>query len=91
MVSLKYTLLIYLPGSIEDVACRLESDQPFMPIARGDLLNPRTWSNRPDDLADVLLRVVGVEHFLCQVEDRVSRHSIGVFTEAVADDEESRR
>jgi hypothetical protein len=87
---MKYTLLIYHPGSSDDVVCRLEADTPFMPIARGDLLNPRVWSNRPDALAGVLLRVVGMEHFVCQVEDRVSRYSIAVSTEAVPDTAESR-
>jgi hypothetical protein len=96
-VGMKYTLLIYVPGgSGYDVLCHLESDTPFMPIARGDLLNPRSWSHRSRDLTDpacphgVVLRVTGLEHFICEAGGRVSRHSIGVFTAALDDSAESR-
>lgn len=98
----RYALEIYLPQNPgSDTACTIEADEPFLPIQRGDLINPRTWTshyfnNLRGSLDEgeypygVLLRVTGVEHFLIQREEGFSQHRLGVFTEAVSDTAESR-
>lgn len=93
----KYALEIYLPGnSGYDVAYTIESDHPFMPIAKGDFINPRTWPTHNYQQIDheqcphgVLLRVTGLEHFITEVNG-VAKHKIGIFTEAIDDVAESR-
>ena len=95
----RYALEIYLPGnSGSDVACTIESDEPFLPIQRGDLINPRTWTShyasnlasyRPSQYG-ILLRVIGIEHFIIQRDEGFSQHKLGIFTEAVDDLDTSR-
>jgi hypothetical protein len=98
----KYALEIYRPGNRgDDVACTIESDEPFLLIQKGDLINPRTWTshyyNNLFSLSDlsgrphgVVLRVTGIEHFLVQTEQGFSQHKLGVFTEAVDDTDKAR-
>jgi hypothetical protein len=98
---LKYMIDIYLPNNPgTDVTFHAESDKPFLPIQKGDLINPRTWNSHyssslrastAETPYGIILRVTGVEHFIVQQEDEsLSRHGIGVFTEAVSDVAESR-
>jgi hypothetical protein len=96
----RYALEVYLPGNLgTDVACSIESDEPFLPIQRGDLINPRTWtahysgnlqSHVQEREYGVVLRVTGVEHFILQREVGFGQHKLGIFTEAVDDVEGSR-
>jgi hypothetical protein len=97
----RYILDIYLPGnSGDDIACHMESDDPFLPIQKGDLINPRTWnphyfSNLRSDVGEnpygIVLRVTGTEHYIIQQEDEsMSNHRICIFTEAVSDVAENR-
>jgi hypothetical protein len=96
----KYTLEIYSPGSRgSDVTCTIESDEPFMPLQVGDLINPRAWttdchhlvnSNNPSKYG-VLLKVIGVEHFIFMEDEHgFVGHKLGVFTAAVDDIEDAR-
>jgi hypothetical protein len=40
----RYAIEIYPPGNCGyDVACRIESEEPFLPIHVGDLINTKTW------------------------------------------------
>jgi hypothetical protein len=97
---MKYELEIYLPGGKGyDVVDLISSEAPFLPITRGDIINPKTLGAQATlNLAQVLerfrhgcvLRVTGIEHFIVQVEGRVTRHRLGVFTEAIEDVDESR-
>ena len=82
-----YTLEIYLPGGVADVAVTFESDTPFMAINIGDILNPRLWT--AFDYQGEVLKVAKLEHFIWETQG-VIKHKIGVFTEAVSDDEDSR-
>lgn len=82
-----YALEIYLPGGTADVAAVFESDTPFMAINIGDILNPRLW--KTFDYQGEVLRVVKLEHFIWETQGIV-KHKIGVFTEAVSDDEGTR-
>jgi hypothetical protein len=96
----RYALEIYLPGnSGRDVTCLIESDEPFLPIQKGDVINPRSWTHHyfetlqsyhPSEFG-VLLKVTGVEHFIFQREDGFSQHKLGIFSVAVDDLEESRK
>ncbi len=40
----RHILEIYKPGSAYDVLITLECEDPFMSIARGELLNTRLWN-----------------------------------------------
>jgi hypothetical protein len=97
----KYRLEIYPPGNEGyDVVCHIESDEPFLPIQRGDLINPRTWNaqnsgnlqvSHGETEFGIVLRVTGIEHFIVQRDDNeFSQHKLGVFTEAVDDIAENR-
>lgn len=92
----RYRLEIYLPGACQNdgVAALFESDQPFLTIQRGDLLNRRTWGKNAMALAEdaewTLLRVVTVEHLLWSQKGGECIHQIMVFTEAVSDTAEMR-
>jgi hypothetical protein len=89
--SKKYALEILQPdrhGFI--VACKIESDEPFLSIHKGDMLNPSTWnlycfdnieSEYEESAHGIVLKVTGVEHSLVQREDdSLSQHKIKVFT-----------
>ena len=94
-----YAIDIYLPGNPgTDIACTIESDLPFLPFQKGDLINPRTWTSHYCELLNsyhasehgTLLRVTGVEHFIHQGETGFRQHRIGIFTESVDDVAEAR-
>lgn len=100
-MSKRYKLEIYPPGNHGlDVVCVVESDVPFLPIQKGDLLNPRSWNSQNsgnlraahgETEYGIILRVTGVEHFISQREDDdFFQHKLGVFTEAVEDVMENR-
>lgn len=95
----KYALEIYSPGCWDDVLCSVESDTPFLPIQKGDVINPRTWSSHYSaKLKDayeerefgVVLKVVGIEHFIVEYKDDFTQHKLGVFTTVLDDVKESR-
>lgn len=70
-------------------ACAIESDEPFLAIHRGDILNPSTWNLYCADSIEadysesrygVVLKVTGIEHALVQREDgSIRQHKITVF------------
>ncbi len=92
----KYAIEVYAPGSRGmDVVCYIESDESFLPIQKGDLLNPRVWEtsgavNSEPSQFGMILRVTGIEHFIIQREPGFSQHKLGIFTEQVDDVQESR-
>lgn len=96
----RYAIEIYLPDSEGDeVACLIESDEPFQAIQKGDLINPRSWNSHystnlqssfPNRPHGIVLRVTGIEHFIFQREGGFSQHKLGVFTRAEDDVADSR-
>jgi hypothetical protein len=103
-VESKYELEIYGPGETAfdgDATCNFESAQPFLPIQRGDLVNPRVWTthyqeqlkyHHPPTEYGTLLRVTAVEHIICQRDDlSFSTHKVCIYTEALDDVAESRQ
>lgn len=100
----KYTLDIYPPnGAGKDFFLnRIQSETPFLTIQRGDLISPHQWSKFgrnnfksefKDYEYDVVLRVIGIEHFIIEEsEDNepIANHRICIYTEAVEDTEEAR-
>jgi hypothetical protein len=89
--SKKYALEILQPDNQGFVvACRIESDEPFLAIHKGDTLNPLTWnlycfdsieSEHQSSAYGTVLKVTGVEHSLVQREDdSIKQHKITVFT-----------
>ncbi len=96
----RYSLEIYLPDNKgSDIACLIEADEPFLSIHIGDIINPRTWTHHylstlqehyKSFKIGTLLRVTGIEHFIIQRNEGYSQHKLGIFTEAIKDNEESR-
>jgi hypothetical protein len=86
-----YTLDIYEPRSSSKVWLKFTSQNPFMPINVGDLLNPSIWPETGERLLEVirLLRVTNLEHIVW-TSDGQARHTILVYTEQVEDTEETR-
>lgn len=94
----QYAYEIYGPSDCgADIVGYIESDEPLLPIQRGDLLNPRTWDPHYAEIAyqsggfkyGTILRVTGFEHFILESAGHV-KHKVGVFTEAVEDLAENR-
>jgi hypothetical protein len=96
----RYAIEIYPPGnSGRDVACRIESDVPFLPFNVGDLINPRLWPSEAISSIEsaignrkfgIVLRVTGVEHFIVQNDGEMVQHKLGIFTASLDDIEKSR-
>ncbi len=83
MAESKYTLEIYEPGSIDTAWVVLHSNEPFLSIHAGDLINPQAWGDAAGTFQD-LLRVVSVEHIVWhskKIED--AKHKLCIFTEVV--------
>jgi hypothetical protein len=90
-----YVLEVHLCG---ETVYRVESKFPFLAFGKGDLINPRTWPEHCYQPAEgyasphgkprhgVVLRVLGVEHFVVSVERGPCRvHGVRVFVEALDD------
>ncbi len=70
--------------------CKIESDDTFLAIQKGDILNPSTWNlycldNLEAEFREsnygIVLKVTGIEHSLIQRENgSISQHKITVFT-----------
>lgn len=98
--SKKYALEIRQPDHAGFVlACSIESDDPFLAIQKGDIINPSTWNLYCFDSIEgeyqasafgVVLKVTGVEHSLMQREDgSIRQHKITVYTRPVENNQES--
>jgi hypothetical protein len=90
-----YTLEFYDAGSTRhESICVIESAVPFLPIQKGDLINPRAWEKHYAEQAPAgaLLKVVGIEHFIVwRPEIGHFEHKLGIFSLAVRDTDEARR
>jgi len=93
---MKYTLEIYPPNyhAGDDALCTIESDIPFLSISVGDILNPATWNEHyqerlkdtldRDSTSKTFLKIVSIEHLICQSEDETfSTHKLGLYTEVL--------
>jgi hypothetical protein len=97
----KYAIEIYPPGNKGyDTTCLIESNEPFLTISRGDIINPRTWTQHYNDTLytlyergqhGIVLKVTGIEHVIIQTDDDdFSQHRLLIFTEALPDIADSR-
>jgi hypothetical protein len=75
----EYILEIYLPGSTKDVWISFQSDQPFMDISVGNLINPAVWKDYGGG-PKTKVSVVGVEHLIYEVGEKVG-HKMLIYTE----------
>lgn len=86
----KYVLEIMLPGATSgsDTWEVFESDTPFLPISRGELLNPGSWD---DGIVPgtTILQVVNLEHIIWKSNDQI-KHKIVVYTKEVEDNKVTR-
>lgn len=74
----RYGLEIYHPDG-HNVLESFESNNPFMVIARGDIVNPNLWELAQSSTKG--FRVTGVEHLIWRGRDRRTRHKVMLFTE----------
>jgi len=95
----KYSLEILPPRNKGDVTCNIESDEPFLSIHKGDIINPRTWSHHYFELLKsfhdpgehgIILKVTSIEHMIFQNDEGFDQHKIRIFTEALPDSADSR-
>jgi len=84
---MEYILEIYMPGSARDVWVHFASSKPFMPICKGDILNPGLWEGSQSPMK--VVRVINIEHIIIEKEEGFG-HKILVFTEEVEGTEELR-
>ena len=82
-----YGLEIYEPGSADDVVAYFESDNPFGAITKGDLINPLATEG---EKVKRVLRVVGVEHIIWEVEAEGVKYKTCIFTAAEENNREAR-
>ena len=77
-----YILEVYQAGSDKNLWARIESDQAFLSIHRGDFVSPGAWEGSEAPLKT--LRVVAVEHLVRRSKkDEEIRHLLMVYTEDV--------
>ena len=71
-----------MPGAFEDMWVSYKSENPFMAISKGDIINPSVW---PDSQSPMeVLRVVNVEHIIWDVPNTNQiKHKICVYTQEV--------
>jgi hypothetical protein len=91
----RYTLEFYAPGETsQESIYAIESDVPFLPMQRGDLINPTAWPPRAAVQVPrgALLKVIGIEHYI-EVREKVAHfeHKLGIFMTAVRDTAKARR
>lgn len=99
--SKKYAIEVFAPGSRGYTSiCSIKSDEPFLPIQKGDIINPVSWTEHyanlakdsaPDCQHGAVFIVIAVEHFIVQTETGFRTHKIGLYTEALDDTADSRR
>ncbi len=80
MKTTEYILEVYQPGSADDVWITFSSFTPFMPINRGDILNPGVWPESSSPMK--VLRVINVEHIIWEAKEQI-KHKVLIFTEEV--------
>jgi hypothetical protein len=83
-----YILEIYSSFSM-DVEKTFESQNPFMNINIGDIINPGTWENSDFPKERKILKVAKLEHFIWDFGKKTT-HKIGVYTVPVEDNRASR-
>ena len=72
----EYKLTIYEPGSITTCMTEIRSNNPFMRISKGDLINPIGW---PDATTEILYKVINVIHAVYEI-DGTTKHIVEVMT-----------
>lgn len=79
----EFLIEIYKPESTTQVEFQYASSTPFMPISRGDIINPMKQKGSH------VFRVTNVEHFITENEKKIE-HKIGIYTMEVKDTHELR-
>lgn len=85
---MKYELEIYEPNSKLDTLQNFISNSPFMPVSKGEILNPAFFSGYSNNPGKIL-RVTQVEHIIFEAHSDVVQ-KILVFTEEIDNKPESR-
>jgi hypothetical protein len=88
-----YELEFYAPDrtSRDDIVCLIRSSEAFLPIQTGDLINPRLWSPGALEMLrnfcpdGMLLKVLGVEHMIQELQDQLILHKICISSTAIPD------
>lgn len=96
MVMKKYSIEIMQPNETSgDIICHIDSNEQFLTINKGDIINPRAWDSHYLDLLrssvghdtiNYLLRVTGIEHMIFFEESKgFNCHKIRIYTESLPD------
>jgi hypothetical protein len=80
MKSIKYVLEVYKPLSVDDVWISFTSQNPFISIHVGDIINPGLWEG--SEAPQKILRVLNIEHAIWETRDHIT-HKVMIFTEEV--------
>mgnify|MGYP001340695590 CR=1 FL=1 len=72
----RYSLELYGPGGASDLLWKIDSDDPFTPMNRGDRLQPLDLEGSNPDLVH---EITGIEHMIWSAGDQV-RYVTRVYT-----------
>lgn len=76
----RYSLELYGPGGADDLLWKVDSDDPFTPMNRGDRLLPM---DMPGASPDRVYEITGIEHLIWTAGEQV-RYVTRVYTQAAA-------
>ncbi len=72
----RYSLELYGAGGADDLMWKVDSDDPFTPMARGDRLQP---VDLPGSSPDVVHEITGIEHLIWTAGEQI-RYVTRVYT-----------
>jgi hypothetical protein len=72
----RYSLELYGPGGAEDMIWKVDSDDPFTPMGRGERILPM---DAPGARPDVVFEITDVEHLIWTAGEKV-RYVTRVYT-----------
>jgi hypothetical protein len=64
----RYSLELYGPGGAEDLIWKIDSDDPFTPMARGDRVQPM---DAPGASPDLVHEITAIEHLIWTAGEKV--------------------
>jgi hypothetical protein len=72
----RYSLELYGAGGADDLICKIDSDDPFTPMTRGDRLQPLDVEGSNPNLVH---EITGIEHLIWTAGEQV-RYVTRVYT-----------
>jgi hypothetical protein len=72
----RYSLELYGEGGAEDLIWKVDSDDPFTPMSRGDRIQPM---DAPGARPDLVHEITGIEHLIWTAGEQI-RYVTRIFT-----------